>query len=145
MKKTILSLIAVAGILALCSMAWVRINILKPALIVLPQHIKTIAIIDRSVQVETSESRTEQVLTGELFKQDEQAVRQTIDGTIDVCAEFNLYQLIRTSERIKEGGTKSTFPEPMEWMNVSELCEKHKADALLSVEIFDSDFIGRNL
>jgi tetratricopeptide (TPR) repeat protein len=144
MKKTILSLIAVAGILALCSMAWVRINILKPALIVLPQHIKTIAIIDRSVQVETSESRTEQVLTGELFKQDEQAVRQTIDGTIDVCAEFNLYQLIRTSERIKEGGTKSTFPEPMEWMNVSELCEKHKADALLSVEIFDSDFIISN-
>jgi len=125
-------------------MAWVRINLLKPALIVLPGHIKNIAIIDRSLQVETSESKVEQLLTGELFKQDEQAVRQTIDGTIDVCGEFNLYHLIRTSERIQGGGTKSTFPEPMDWIQVSELCQKHKAEALLSVEIFDSDFIISN-
>ncbi len=144
MKKTVLSLFAMVVILTLCSMAWVRINILKPALIVLPNHIQNIAIVDRSVQVETSETKMEEVLTGELFKQDEQAVRQTIEGTIDVCAEFNLYRLIRTSEHIKGGGSKSTFPEPMDWDQVSALCEKHKADALLTVEIFDSDFIISN-
>jgi tetratricopeptide (TPR) repeat protein len=144
MKKLILYLFAFAFIIILCSMAWVRINILKPALIVLPAHIKNIAIIDRSLQEETSENKAEEVLTGELFKQDEQAVRQTIEGTIDVCSEFNLYQLIRTYEHLKGGGTKSTFPEPMDWIQVSELCKKHKSDALLSVEIFDSDFIIAN-
>src|SRR4030042_823825 len=144
MKKISLYLIACVIFLTLCSMAWVRINLLRPALIVLPAHIRNIAIIDRSMKDETPESKVEQVLTGELFKQDEQAVRQTIDGTIDVCAEFNLYQLIRTSERLKGGGTKSTFPEPMDWIQVSRLCEKHKADALLAVEIFDSDFIIAN-
>ncbi|HJX72106.1 MAG TPA: DUF6340 family protein [Bacteroidales bacterium] len=144
MKKISLYLIACVIFLTLCSMAWVRINLLRPALIVLPAHIRNIAIIDRSMKDETPESKVEQVLTGELFKQDEQAVRQTIEGTIDVCAEFNLYQLIRTSERLKGGGTKSTFPEPMDWIQVSRLCEKHKADALLAVEIFDSDFIIAN-
>lgn len=144
MKKTVLSLFALVIIITLCSMAWVRINILKPALIVLPDHIQNIAIVDRSIQVETSETKMEELLTGELFEQDEQAVRHTIDGTIDVCAEFNLYHLIRTSERIKGGGTKSTFPEPMNWNQVSELCKKHKAEALLAVEIFDSDFIIAN-
>jgi hypothetical protein len=144
MKKIILSLAAIAVIFILCSMAWVRINILKPALILLPDHIQNIAIVDRSLQVETSESRMEEVLTGELFEQDKQAVRQTIEGTIDVCAEFNMYHLIRTSERIEGGGTKSTFPDPMDWAQVSELCEKHNAEALLAVEIFDSDFIISN-
>ena len=144
MKKISLSLVAVAIILLLCSMAWVRINILKPALIVLPDHIQNIAIVDRSIQVETSESRMEEVLTGELFEQDKQAVRQTIEGTIDVCAEFGMYHLIRTSERIKGGGTKSVFPGPMDWSQVTELCKKHKAEALLAVEIFDSDFIISN-
>jgi tetratricopeptide (TPR) repeat protein len=144
MKKIALFFVIPAIIMTFCSMAWVRINLLKPALVVLPPHIRNIAIIDRSVQDETSESKMEKVLTGELFRQDEQAVKQTIDGTIDVCSEFNLYQLIRTSERFKGGGTKSTFPEPMSWKQISGLCEKHKADALLSVEIFDSDFIISN-
>jgi tetratricopeptide (TPR) repeat protein len=144
MKKTALYLIAPAIIIILCSMAWVRINLLKPALVVLPSHIRNIAIIDRSVQAETSENKVEQVLTGELFKQDEQAVRQTIDGTIDVCSEFNLYQMIRTSERFTGGGTKSTFPAPMDWNKVSGLCKKHNAEALLAVEIFDTDFIVAN-
>ncbi|MBN2215239.1 MAG: hypothetical protein JW723_13460 [Bacteroidales bacterium] len=144
MKRVTLYLIVTALLLILCSMAWVRINLLKPALVVLPPHIRNIAIVDRSIQVETSESKMEEVLTGELFKQDEQAVRQTIEGTIDVCSEFNLYQMIRTSERLKGGGTKSTFPVPIDWNEVSRLCEKHNAEALLSVEIFDSDFIISN-
>ncbi len=144
MKKITLIPISLVIIFTLCSMAWVRINILKPALVVLPAHIRNIAVIDRSVQAETSENKAEELLTGELFKQDEQAVRQSINGTIDVCSEFNLYHLIRTSERIRGGGSKSTFPELMDWVQVSELCEKHEAEALLAVEIFDSDFIISN-
>ncbi len=144
MKKISLTILAIAVFILLCSMAWVRINVLKPALVVLPNHIRNIAIIDRTLQEETKNTKTEQILTGELFKQDEQAVLKAIDGTIDACAEFNLYNIVRTAERIKGGGTKNSFPAPMEWKQVKELCEKHQADALLSIEIFDSDFIIAN-
>ena len=151
MKKFKLTIITLSAFILLCSMAWVRLNVLKPALVVLPNHIRNIAIIDRTLQDETKNTKTEQLLTGELFKQDEQAILKALlliivpfDGTIDACAEFNLYNIVRTAERIKGGGTKTTFPAPMGWNQVNELCDKHQADALLSIEIFDSDFIIAN-
>ena len=144
MKNFKLSILVAMIFLLFCSMAWVKLNILQPALVVLPAHIRNIAVIDRTVAEETRDNKTEELLTGELFKQDEQAVMRAIDGTIEVCGEYNLYHIIRTAERYKGGGTKTTFPAPMDWIKVSDLCQKHQADALLSVEIFDSDFIVTN-
>ena len=144
MKKIRLFILSLAGIIILSSMAWVKISLLHPALIVLPGHIKNVAIIDRTLQGESAENRIEQVLTGEIFKQDEQAVRQVAEGLIDECSEYNLYNLERTTERFIGGGTKSTFPIPLNWDTVSILCEKYHADAILAIEIFDSDFLITN-
>ncbi|MBN2612947.1 MAG: hypothetical protein JXB00_15435 [Bacteroidales bacterium] len=144
MKKVLFSILAAVTIILLCSMAWVRLNILQPALITLPEHIRSIAVIDRTLKDPTSQTKTEQILTGEMFKQDEQALKRAIDGTLEVCAEFNMFQIIRSAERMKGGGTKTTFPAPLPWNQVSDLCTKHQADAILSIEIFDSDFIIAN-
>ncbi|MFO7657339.1 MAG: DUF6340 family protein [Bacteroidales bacterium] len=144
MKNVLLSIFACMAIILLCSMAWVRLNILQPALITLPEHIRDIAVIDRTLQDATSKTKTEQVLTGEMFKQDEQALKRAIDGTLEVCAEFNMFKIIRTAERFKGGGTKTTFPAPMPWDQINDICNKHQADAILSIEIFDTDFIIAN-
>ena len=58
---------------------------------------------------------------------------------------MNRFQPIRTAERQAGNGTKNTFPTPLDWNTVSDICAKHQADALLSVEIFDTDFILSNL
>lgn len=144
MKKIRLLLIASLGFILLSGMAWVRINLLQPALISLPQNIRNIAIIDRSLQKNDTKSKIEKVLTVETFKQDEQAVKSISDGIIDACSNFGLYNLQRTTERFIGGGTKSTFPQPLSWTEVSRLCQKHSADALLSIEIFDTDFLLTN-
>lgn len=144
MKKTKIILLGFTLFILFSSMAWVRLNILQPALITLPEHVRNIAVIDRTLQDATSQTKTEQVLTGEMFKQDEQALLKAINGTLDVCAEYNMFKIIRTAERMKGGGTKTTFPAPLTWNQVSELCNKHQADAIMSIEIFDSDFIIAN-
>ena len=36
------------------------------------------------------------------------------------------------------------FPTPLDWDTVTELCNKNQTDALLSIEIFDTDFILTN-
>jgi hypothetical protein len=86
----------------------------------------------------------EQVLTGETFRQDEQAVFQLTEGFIEACSGTRRFVTVRTSERYPGQGTKTTFPAPLDWNTVNEICNKHQTDALLSVEFFDTDFILTN-
>jgi len=144
MKKTAIIVISLLGFVLLTSMAWVRINLMKPALYVFPPHIKKVAIIDRSLPDESVKNKIEETITLEMMKQDEQAVRKVMEGMADACSEFDLYQLEKTNERLKGGGTKSLFGSPLSWDRVSALCDKYQADAILAVEIFDSDFIITN-
>jgi hypothetical protein len=144
MKKIRITIIAVLCFVLLNSMAWVRINLLKPALYVFPEYIKNVAVVDRSMPDESVRNKIEETLTGEMLKQDEQAVRKVMEGMVDACSEFNLYQLERTPERLRGGSKKTVFAAPMSWDEVSGLCDKYHADAILAVEIFDSDFLVTN-
>ncbi|MBN2273054.1 MAG: hypothetical protein JXR41_02825 [Bacteroidales bacterium] len=144
MKRIGIIVIAMLAFLLLSSMAWVRISLLKPALYVYPAYIKNVAIVDRSMPDESVKSKIEEALTGEMMKQDEQAVRRVMEGMADACAGFDLYAMEKTPERLQGGGKKSVFPVPLNWDEVSALCDKYQADAILAVEIFDSDFLVAN-
>ena len=124
--------------------AWVKLTLIKPARINIPNHIENLALIDRTLKDETTETKLEEVLTGELFQQDEQAIGKLMEGTFDLCANKLKFNIIRTGESLKSDGTKNVFPKPLSWSEVSRLCAKYKADALYSVEIFDSDFLVTN-
>lgn len=137
-------LIATLIFLLFSSSAWVKLTLIRPSELVLPDFVKTIAIIDRTLQDESTKNKLEQVVTGEAFRQDEQAVIKIAEGFIDACSGMNRFQPVRTSERYKSDGTKTTFPTPLDWNTVSEICNKHQTDALLSIEIFDTDFILTN-
>ncbi len=83
-------------------------------------------------------------MTGEAFRQDEQAVFQMGEGFIEACSGTKRFVTVRTAERFTSNGTKSTFPTPLDWNTVTEICNKNQTDALLSIEIFDTDFILTN-
>lgn len=145
MKKILFILTGFSAIILLCSTVWVNLTLISPAELVLPDNIKNIAIIDRTKTDEgNKKSKVEEIITGEVFRQDEQAVRQAIDGFIYGCGGVNRFFPIRTTERYISNGTKNTFPDPISWSKVSEICSKYQCDALLSIEIFDSDFLISN-
>ncbi len=83
-------------------------------------------------------------MTGEAFRQDEQAVFQLGEGFIEACSGTKRFVTVRTAERFTSNGTKNTFPTPLDWDTVTELCNKNQTDALLSIEIFDTDFLLTN-
>jgi len=141
MKRLILFLAAIPAMLLFTSSAWVNLTLVRPAEIVLPQSIHTIALIDRTKQEETTQNKVEQVLTGEVYRQDEQAVLRLNEGFIEACSGFERFQPVRTTERYTSDGTKTTFPAPLNWEQVTAICSKYQTDALLSIEIFDTDFI----
>lgn len=144
MKKVKLVSITAVAFLLLSSSAWVKLTLIRPSELVLPEHIRMIAMIDRTKQEDIPQNKLEQLVTGEVFRQDEQAVIQVAEGFIDACSGMNRFQPVRTAERFTANGTKSTFPTPLDWETVSEICSRHQTDALLSVEIFDTDFILTN-
>ncbi len=141
MKRIALLMVLLPLWLLFQNSAWVKLTLVRPAEIALPVHLKTLAIIDRTGQVENSKSKLEEVVTGEAFQQDEQAVAKLVDGTYDLCANYKRFTLIRTGERHISDGTKNVFPTPLNWAEVEHLCNKYKSDGIYSIEVFDSDFL----
>ncbi|MBN1158523.1 MAG: hypothetical protein JXA61_04020 [Bacteroidales bacterium] len=141
MKKIKLFSGAAVLFLLLSSTAWVNLTLVRPSEIMLPDYIRTIAVVDRTVQDDNTKNKIEQVLTGEFFQQDEQAVLQVAEGFISACADVERYFTVRTEEKFSSDGSKNIFPSTMDWNDVTELCDKYQADAILAIEIYDSDFI----
>lgn len=144
MKKLKLFLLMGLTCLVFSNSAWVNLTLVRPSELVIPDYIQSIALIDRTKQEDTKQNKAEQILTGEAYRQDEQAVFQLGEGFIEACSGTKRFVTVRTAERFTSNGTKSTFPTPLDWDTVTELCNKNQTDALLSVEIFDTDFILTN-
>jgi len=125
--------------------AWVNLTLVRPSEIMLPDNIRTIAVIDRSLREETPANKLEEVVTGEFFKQDEQAVLKLTEGFITACSSVDRYVTVRTSEKYTGDGTKNSLPSPLGSDEIRNICSLYEADALMAIEIFDSDFILTNL
>ena len=134
----------VLAYMLLSSSAWVKLTLVRPSELVVPDYIKSIALIDRTKQDENTKNKVEQVLTGEAFRQDEQAVLKVKEGFIEACSGTQRFITVRTAERYTSDGTKTTFPTPLDWNTITDICNKNQTDALLSIEIFDTDFMLTN-
>jgi hypothetical protein len=117
-------------------------NVIIPALIDVPEHIKVAAMIDRTLVADDASNVIEGVITGELFGEDKLATQILMDGVHSMLENAVTISLKRTTE-IYPGGSpfSAAFPEPLSWEEVEALCEKYEADAIVAIEKFDSDFI----
>jgi len=119
-------------------------NAQVPAPYTIPHHIKTLAIIDRSIPENEELNILEGIFTGEGIKQDKLATQVVLDGLNQSLQNSSRYNVIRTSEKMKGSGAGRSFPAPLGWSKVQELCDKYEVDALVSLETYDSDFIVTN-
>lgn len=141
MKQIRTTLFLAAAFFLLQNNAWVSVNTTKPALAPLPSHIRSIVVIDGTLLPVNSGTKIEKVLTGEVFAQDEQAIGKYIEGIVELCSSYGRITIIRSGERYEGGGTKNTFPKPLDWDAVKKYCEKYNADAVMAIEVFDSDYM----
>ena len=136
-RFTILSLLFT--IIAAPSM---NFDVMLPAGVSFPAHIKSVAMIDRSVPEDNIGNRIEKGLTGELFGEDKLATQIVMDGIHSIMANSPTLDFIRTTETLTGGSAiVATFPDPIPWESIDKLCGQYGADAILAIEIFDSDFI----
>lgn len=142
MKKTIRNFLILCIIFFICSAADITFRVMLPAIVEVPKHIKTIAIIDRSVPDNDILNIIEGGLTGEGIGQDKLGTQTALDGVNAILQNSVKFKVIRTNEAmIGQDIISAAFPEPIPWSKIDEIGKKYEADAIIALEIYDSDFI----
>lgn len=124
-----------------CSKKHVNMSVLKPAPVSVQQHIQTIVIVNRTEPENKTLNTIEGVLTGEGLGEDRQGADQSLSSLNSTLTISPRFQAKRALEKYKGSGAGGVLPDPLPWKIVNALCTKYKADAVVALETYDSDFI----
>ena len=142
MKRKTIPTALLLLVFLLCAAPTMNFNIMVPAAVGFPDHIKSVAMVDRTKTGDKMKDAIESGLTGELLGEDKLATQIMMDGIHSIMVNSATLNFIRTPETLKGGSSMSAaFPEALDWKVISDLCAKYQVDAILAIEIFDSDFI----
>jgi hypothetical protein len=147
MKRLLLFLIAAVALqfIACTKRGRVTMNAMRPADITVPMDIEHILLLDRSKPNEKWQiGLIEGILTGELPQEDEAAVQRALgefNAAFQMTPRFTAHI---GAERLVGNSLTSAFPPQLSDKELEELCKKYGAQAIIAVEVFDSDFIVTN-
>ena len=144
MKRTtyLLLLATIAITFSSCSkFAMVSFNYPVPPQKNMPENIKTIAIANRSLtpKENKTEKIIESVISGEIEVSDRKASNECIAGVMERLANNEEIKCVLASEHKLYGTGTRDIPTPLDWEKVSEICQQSNSDALLVLEMFDSN------
>ncbi|WP_375579724.1 DUF6340 family protein [Marivirga tractuosa] len=143
MKRYYIFLILIASVFSSC-MKSVSINTLRPADISIPNDIQSIVLVDRTAYEKDAVGIIEGIITGEGINEDQDGVMtmfSSLQNSLRVSPRFNV---VLASEKLRGQNILGSFPDPLDWRQVDQLTRKYNTDALLAIEIFDSNFIVTN-
>ncbi len=138
-------LLVCISLVSCASSGYVYLDYPQDPVLILPQGIDDIAVVNRSLTKEedASNKTLESIATGEIAGSDKLASDEAIKGIFDGIQDRGHFRVVIPSKTRLEGtGTRLT-PEILDWDKVSEICTESEADVLLVLETFDSnsDFV----
>ncbi len=145
MKSGILNFLAGAFIFLIFAAPSISFDARVPAWVTIPDHIESIAIIDRSPREKKLVNVIEGGITGEGIGQDDIASKMCIKGIYDQLKNSGRYKIVRTNIQMKVDKGPVDFAPPLDWNFIEQICRENNTDAVLSLEFFDTDHIGNQL
>ncbi len=127
-----------------CNMASVYVHVTQKPVITLPEHVKTIAIIDRTMvqRRDKLKNALEGMVSGERLGQDKQGEQAVVAGLASILQSSPEVQPRMTGISLIGSGKPTVFPPPLDSVSVHNLCKDFKADAVAALESFDSNSSG---
>lgn len=120
----------------------VTMNAMRPAQITLPSSIEHFVLLDRTESDKKSHvDIIESVLTGELPHEDKAAVQRALSTFNAGFQTTPRFTATIASERLKGNNFTPALPQQLDWKQIDELCANYDAQAIIAVELFDTDFI----
>jgi hypothetical protein len=142
LKKAHSVFVLAALALAACSSSRrVTFHVTRPAEITLPADVNTLLLIDRTKFSNQFLNTLEGILTGELPADDKIAAQEaliSLKGKLDASPRFGVKIL---PDRFNGNSLDGSFPQALAWDFVDQLCAANQAEAVIALEVFDSDFI----
>ncbi len=139
MQKIFFSLGLVLSLLILGCSPTTELQVLQPADISLPDDISTIVTIDRAKPAKGFNNVLEGLVTGENIGQDRRGRQQAIAGLINALTRTPRFTV--KSSGIERTGSRAgdNFAPLLSWETVDSICRAYDAQALLAIELYDSD------
>lgn len=141
-RNILVYLILLALVLTGCSKyGFVNLNYPQAPMAYLPDDVKEIAIVNRSLTKEEDKGSKilESILTSEVAGSDRLASDECLKGVYDAVRDLeDINIVIPRKARMYGTGTRET-PELLDWNLVAEICNSTEADVLLVLETFDSN------
>jgi len=124
-----------------CGIRTVSINTMRPAEITFPSYVNTLLLVDRTKFEKQAVNIIEGILTGEMPGEDKAGMENAMNSFQSTLMSSPRFQLKRANESLNGNSLTSVFPQALTWEKVEELCTKYATDAIVAIEIFDTDFI----
>ena len=104
-------------------------------------RVKKIAVTNRSLPAkgEGLNNVVEGFLSGEGIQQDRESSENCIMGFVNTIASSPRFTVVRPAGLDLRGTGTKAWPVPLDWTEVEKICKENNADALITLETFDSD------
>jgi len=141
MKKYLILLPAIL-LLGSCKTNQLYINVLEPAPVTVPAYVKNVGVINRSKPTDETKvfDAIDRVFTLESVDLDRDGAAEAIKGLSDELLKNNRFTEVKSLDNIDfRTSSLESFPAPLSWEIVEQICSESSADALFSLEKFDTD------
>lgn len=115
------------------------LRVLQPAQLTLPEHITTVAIVDRSKPSNGWSNFFEGLLTGEQIGQDRKSRQTAVQGLTNALTRTPRFQVKSTGIEMTGSKAGGRMPPALDWQEVEKICKDYGSNALVTIESFDSD------
>ncbi len=135
-------ILLIVSLLVSCKTSELYLNVVEPAPVTIPNYIKNVGIINRSIATDETKAIdvVDKVLSLEGAKLDKDGARESIKGLTQELINNGRFAEIKTLDNIDFRTPKTgTFPVPLSWEIVKQICNETGTDALFSLELFDTD------
>lgn len=139
--RALLPLLATLMLISCAGNRNVSFNSMRPAAIDVPASIQSIVLVDRTKFDVGGLNILEGLLTGELPDEDKAAVQRLMSELRRQLKTSDRFEVKIATERLKGNSLTAALPDALSWNQVEQLCRRYGTDALLAVEMFDTDFI----
>jgi hypothetical protein len=122
-------------------MSTLFIPVLQPAQVTLPSNYEKFAVVHRHTASKDNNVRNviEGILTGEGLEADKDAGLSCLGGLKESLVRTPRYTVVEPAGLDLRGTGTGNFPNPLEWSLVEKICNDNGADALIVLEVFDSN------
>ncbi|MCU0430784.1 MAG: DUF6340 family protein [Cytophagaceae bacterium] len=124
----------------------IYMSVLKPAPLTVPSSVRKLVVVNRSLPSEKNKVKNvlEGIITGEGLWADKEASSDALMGFGDALRQTDRFQVTQPGDLNLRGTGTNAFPQPLSWEEVEEICNQQGADAIVSLEVFDSNTFTRN-